>query len=208
MASLDYRFCNLIGSPPSRDTTSDNFSDRLLHDALWLALVQDWLWVNVHLVVWLCGAGLAAFIAKYFTIETRSALCHTFIIATLNPLAQWASRRQMKASNSRDMTTTHTTKVNGSLASWTLIADSDGARGRTGFQKQYVVTINLLDNGKFLVRKYWGKAETHFSQLQNSEVGTYPLYGGAFYAAREVVNAKLDTQYEVAHHEAIKLVNA
>ena len=92
VASLDYRFCNLIGSPPSRDTTSDDFSDRLLHDALWLALVQDWLWVNVHLVVWLCGAGLAAFIAKYFTIETRSALCHTFIIATLNPLAQWASR--------------------------------------------------------------------------------------------------------------------
>lgn len=106
------------------------------------------------------------------------------------------------------MATTHTTKVNGSLASWTLIADSDGARGRTGCQKQYVVTINLLDNGKFLVRKYWGKAETHFSQLQGSDVGTYSAYNYAFYAAREVVKAKLDTHYSVAHHEAIKLVNA
>jgi len=107
------------------------------------------------------------------------------------------------------MTTTHTTKVNGSLASWTLIADSDGARGRTGCQKQYVVTINLLDNGKFLVSKYWGKAETHFSQLQGSDVGTYSAYGNAFYAAREVANAKVDTgKYIVVHHEGIKLVNA
>lgn len=117
-------------------------------------------------------------------------------------------RQRIEGRNSVGMTTTHTTKVNGALASWTLIADSDGARGRTGCQKQYVVTINLLDNGKFLVRKYWGKAETHFSQLQNSAVGTYPFYGSAFYAARDVVNAKLDTQYVVAHHEAIKLVNA
>jgi hypothetical protein len=152
-----------------------------------------------------CVTTQTAFFCCY---DCRASCFHIFIVPTLNPLAQWASRRQMKASNSRDMTTTHTTKINGSLASWTLIADSDGARGRTGFQKQYVVTINLLNNGKFLVRKYWGKAETHFSQLQTSVVGTYPFYGSAFYAARDVVNAKLDTQYVVAHHEEIKLVNA
>ena len=127
---------------------------------------------------------------------------------TLHLLARGPLRQRIKVSNSKGMTTTHTTKVNGSLASWTLLANSDGARGRTGFQKQYVVTINLLNNGKFLVRKYWGKAETHFSELQSSEAGTYPFYGSAFYAARDIVNSKLDTQYEVAHHEAIKLVNA
>ncbi len=105
------------------------------------------------------------------------------------------------------MTTTYTTKVNGSLASWTLIADSDGSRGRSGHQKQYVVTINLLDNGRFLVRKYWGKAETHFSQLTRAEVGTYLSYDGAVYAAIDTVNAKLD-KYLIVHQESIKLVNA
>jgi len=92
VASLNYRSCNLVGSPSGRNASGDNFSDRLLHDALWLALVLNWLWVNVHSVVGLRGAGLATLITKHFTVDTRSGFCHISIMDALNPRAQWASR--------------------------------------------------------------------------------------------------------------------
>ncbi len=104
------------------------------------------------------------------------------------------------------MTNTHT-KVNGSLASWTLVASSDGKRGRTGYQKQYVVAIRMLTDGKFVVSKYWGKAETHFSELATSEVGVYGSFYSAKYAATEAVNAKIG-KYSLVHSDSIELVNA
>lgn len=103
--------------------------------------------------------------------------------------------------------TTHTTKVNGSLAHWTLVADSDGKRGRSGYQKQYVVAIRMLTDGKFLVSKYWGKAETHFSELANSDIGVYGSFTSAKYAAHQAVEAKLG-KYSLVHSDSIQLVNA
>ena len=105
------------------------------------------------------------------------------------------------------MTNTHTQKVNGSLATWVLVADSDGDRGRQGFQKQYVIAIHLTAKDQFIVRKYWGKAEAHVSVLTSSVVGIYNSFYSANYAAVEVVNSKLD-KYELAIHDTIKLANA
>lgn len=114
----------------------------------------------------------------------------------------------MPARNSKGMTNqTYTGKVNGSLATWVLVADSDGDRGRQGFQKQYVVAMHLTAGGQFIVRKYWGKAETHISELANSVVGIFGSFFLANNAALEVVNSKLD-KYELAVHDSIKLANA
>ncbi len=104
------------------------------------------------------------------------------------------------------MTNTHT-KVNGSLATWVLLADSDGVRGSQGFQKQYVVVMHLTAGGQFMVRKYWGKAETHISELANSVVGIYGSFFSANNAALEVVNSKSD-KYELAFRDSITLANA
>lgn len=105
------------------------------------------------------------------------------------------------------MTNTHTNKVNGSLETWVLLADSDGVRGSQGLQKQYVVSIHLTAVGRFVVRKYWGKAETHISELANSVVGVYGSFQSAENAAVVVVNSKLD-KYKPAYRDSITLATA
>ena len=137
-----------------------------------------------------------------------SWLVHALTVSGCHLLAQLDLRRQMPARNSKGMTNqTYTGKVNGSLATWVLVADSDGDRGRQGFQKQYVVAMHLTAGGQFRVRKYWGKAETHISELANSVVGIFGSFFLANNAALEVVNSKLD-KYELAVHDSIKLANA
>jgi len=101
----------------------------------------------------------------------------------------------------------HDTYKHGALAVWRLLATSDGTRGRSGGQKQYIVRIELRLNGKFLVTKFWGKADGQaLSELASSVVGEYGNYQSAQCWAYDVVRGKLDGKYSLDYATRIELV--
>lgn len=103
----------------------------------------------------------------------------------------------------------HHTYQYGSLATWRLLAKSDGTRGRDGGLKQYLVRIELRKDGNFVVKKFWGKADGQaLHELASSVVGVYGEYSTARYMAYSVVREKLDRQYWTDYSKQVELVDA
>lgn len=113
-------------------------------------------------------------------------------------------RRTIGAGQNQSMeNTTPTTYTRNALAVWRLVADSDGTKGG---QKQYLVRIELTDNGHFVVVKYWGKREVQgLYKLASKVEGTYSTYKVAKVYAVGAVNAKLG-KYELIHHDELELL--
>lgn len=103
----------------------------------------------------------------------------------------------------------HSTYQHGSLATWRLLASSDGTRGRKGGMKQYLVRIELRKDGKFVVKKFWGKADgQRLSELASQDVGVYDDYASARFWAYRVVREKLDGKYWHDYAKQVELVDA
>ena len=109
------------------------------------------------------------------------------------------------------MTTTldHFTYSQNSLAVWRLLANSEGTRGRKGGLKQYLVRVDLRTDGKFIVTKFWGKADgQRLSELTSSVVGVYSDYAVADLYARMTVTEKTNGKYWTDYKKSVELVPA
>lgn len=117
----------------------------------------------------------------------------------------------MLARHSVGMTNTldHHTYQRGSLATWRLLATSDGTRGRNGGLKQYIVRVELRKDGNFVVKKFWGKADGQdLYELASSVVGVYDNFTSAQFWAYRVVREKLDGKYWHDYSKQVELVDA
>jgi hypothetical protein len=97
----------------------------------------------------------------------------------------------------------------GAVATWRLLAKSDGSRGLMGGLKQYIVRIELRKDGIFVVKKFWGKADgQELYELSRDTVAACDDYHEAYRSAYRVVRKKLDGGYWHDYARHIELVDA
>ena len=86
----------------------------------------------------------------------------------------------------------HPSYTRDSVAQWWLIARSEGARGRQGGSKQYLVRIEKLPDGRYVVKKYFGKDENQpIGRLQSTMEGPFRDYAVAKQVGAAAARAKM-----------------
>lgn len=106
-------------------------------------------------------------------------------------------------------TLNHHTYDRGAVATWRLLAKSDGSRGSMGGLKQYIVRIELRKDGIFVIKKFWGKADgQELRELSCDTVAARDNYTDAYRAAYGVVRKKLDGGYWHDYARQVELVDA
>jgi len=103
----------------------------------------------------------------------------------------------------------HDTYKHGSLAAWRLLSRSDGTRGRDGGLKQYIVRVEMTHDGKFVVTKFWGKADGQpLHELASKRVGVYGNFLSARTCASMVAAEKTNGKYWSDYYHSVELVEA